>query len=100
MSALQAPGVVLADPADPRYIGLPFSDGQLARFVVESPTPEAARWSENLLGTTGWAIHRVGSARYLHGPNGARWIFAVLTAGTESPAWLDRLLTGPRRRGP
>ena len=51
----------------------------------------ASGLAEGFLRSNGWHVHRVGAARYAHGPNGCRWIYAWAIDGEEPPAWLSRL---------
>ncbi len=83
----------LADPADPRYHGLPFSDETPRYLPTTVHDTEIARLVLGVLRRSGnWHVHRVGSAVYAHGANGARWIIGLRT-GDADPAWWARLLT-------
>lgn len=80
-----------ADAVDARFQGLPFGDGTARSFVADAPTADATRWADGYLARKGWAVHRIGRARYAHGPSGAHWIFGWHIAGEVAPAWLGRL---------
>jgi len=89
----------LADPDDPRFRGLPRGD-RIHRLLVWSPTAEAAVWTERLLESRGYIVHRVGAARFACGPNGNRWGFAWQIGDGPVPVWAVRLtdLTDAGRR--
>jgi hypothetical protein len=80
----------LADPDDPCFRGLPRGHG-IRRFLVWSPTAEAALRAERYLAGRGYGFHRVGSARAAHGPNGNLWVFTWRIADGPVPVWAGRL---------
>ncbi len=81
----------LADPDDARFRGLPRGDGTARRFLVWSPTAEAALRAERFLEGRGYGFHRIGSARAAHGPNGNLWAFTWRIGDGPVPAWAVRL---------
>lgn len=81
----------IADPADARFRGLPRGDGTVRRFLVTSPSAEAAPRAERYLEGRGYGFHRVGSARAAHGPNGNQWAFTWRIGDGLLPAWAVRL---------
>lgn len=84
---------------DPRFRGLRRGDGTVRRFLVSSPTAEAALWAERYLEGRGYGFHRIGSARAAHGPNGNLWAFTWRIADGPVPAWAGRL-TDPTAGSP
>jgi hypothetical protein len=81
----------LADPADPRFRGLPRCDGTVRRFLVASRSAEAALYAERYLEDGGYGFHPVGSARAAHGPNGDQWTFTWRIGDGPLPLWAVRL---------
>jgi hypothetical protein len=81
----------IADPADPRFRGLPRGDGTVRRFLVASPSAEAALRAERYLEGRGYGFDRVGSARAAHGPNGSQWAFTWRIGDGPLPLWAVRL---------
>jgi hypothetical protein len=80
------PGPARADPADPRFAGLPFGDGTVRRFELSTPTEDSARLADGYLLATGWRVHRMGLARAAVGPNGMRWIYRWRVPPPPPPA--------------
>lgn len=80
-----------ADPDDPRFRELPRGDGTVRRFLVASPSAEAALRAERYLEGRGYGLHRIGSARAAHGPNGNLWAFSWRIADGPVPVWAGRL---------